>query len=187
MIRLIANQKGISMIEILIVVVIVGFLATMGIPGYLELKKNSYQQSGMAQLAAYHRSAKIMMGEFAYNSGNFAALGFKLEGDYYYRIMATHFKDPPGYYPNQDTCISTERPALNVKDLCSVFCGESKSMCTDSDNYPWREILTASSYQQPSGKTPVVNDMAFKVYAFSNDEENYLCTDQAGVYAGDCP
>ena len=186
MVRLIINQKGISMIEILIVVVIVGFLATMGIPGYLELKKNSYQQSGMAQLAAYHRSAKIMMGEFAYNPGNFAAIGFKLEGDYYYRIVADDHTNPPDYYPNQDSCISTERPALNVIGGCSVLCGEANSKCSDVDNYPWRELLTASSYKT-GHKTPAVNDMTFKVYAFSNDEQNYLCTDERGVYAGDCP
>ena len=176
MLKLIANQKGISMIEILIVVVIVGILATMGIPGYQQLKKNSYQQSGMAQLAAYHRSAKIMMGEFAYNPGNFVAIGFKLEGDYYYRIVANHNEDPPEYYPNQSTCFSTESyPACN--QLCDTLA------CSEP---PWREILTASSYED-SHETPEVDDMSFKVYAFSNDVDNYLCTDEAGVYAGDCP
>ena len=174
MIRLITNQKGMSMIEILIVVVIVGLLATMGIPGYQELKKNSYQQSGMAQLAAYHRSAKIMIGEFAYNPGNFVALGFKLEGDYYYRIIAEDGEDPPEYYPNQNTCISTE----SITD-CNQLCDPGPPI-----DCPWRELL--SSYED-SHKPPEVNEMTFKVYAFSNDEENYLCTDEAGVYAGDCP
>ena len=176
MIKLIVNQKGLSMIEILIVVVIVGLLATMGIPGYQQLRKNSYQQSGMAQLAAYHRSAKIMMGEFAYNPGNFVAIGFKLEGDYYYRIVAADGDDPPDYYPNQNNCISTES-----ETRCSQLC--------DAGDCPWREIL--NSYNQPPGKNPRVDDaktgMTFEVYAFSDDVENYLCTDEAGVYAGDCP
>ena len=176
MVKLITNQKGMSMIEVLIVVVIVGLLATMGIPGYQQLKKNSYQQSGMAQLAAYHRSAKIMMGEFAYNPGNFVALGFRLEGDYYYRIIAEDGEDPPEYYPDQGSCISTE----SLSD-CNQFCDPPD--CSDP---PWREILTATSYKT-SHKTPEVDDMAFKVYAFSDDEENYLCTDTTGVYAGDCP
>ena len=168
MVKLITSQKGISMIEILIVVVIVGILGTMGIPGYQELKRSSFQHSGMAQLAAYHRSAKIMMGEFGYNPGNFVALGFKLEGDYYYRIMAAHNQAPPAYYPNDVFCIATD-------DTCSYFCSPP---C-------WRELLTPSTYKT-AHKTPVVNDMSFKVYAFSDDPENYLCTDEAGVYAGDC-
>ncbi len=180
MVRLILNQKGISMIEILIVVVIVGLLATMGIPGYQQLKRNSYQQSGMAQLAAYHRAAKIMIGEFAYNPGNFVAIGFKLEGDYYYRIKAADGEDPPDYYPNQGSCESTEVPTL--PGGCSQFCEGSPLEC------PWRELL--SSYKDASplpSPTISVDGMRFKAYAYSNDEENYLCTDEAGVYAGDCP
>ena len=184
------------MVEILIVVVIVGFLATMGIPGYLELKRNSYQQSGMAQLAAYHRSAKLMIGEFAYNPGNFVALGFKFEGDYYYRIItADGAEDPPEYYPNKDDCISTKRPALNAEVGCSVFCGNANFKCNSSDDYPWRELLTESSYKDnlsscipfTDDRCPGVDKMRFRTYAFSNDEENYLCTDEAGVYPGDCP
>ena len=184
MVKLLINQKGISMVEILIVVVIVGLLATMGIPGYLELKRNSYQQSGMAQLAAYHRAAKLMIGEFTYNPGNFVAIGFKLEGDYYYRIVAMDGTDPPEYYPDQNTCISTERPALNKMKGCSVFCGNANSKCSSADDYPWRELL--SSYDETPG-TPDVKKMEFKVYGFSDDSKNYLCTDHRGVYVGDCP
>ena len=179
MVRLVLNQKGISMIEILIVVVIVGLLATMGIPGYQQLKKNSYQQSGMAQLAAYHRAAKIMIGEFAYNPGNFVAIGFKLEGDYYYRIKAADGEDPPAYYPDQPDCVSTED---NTK--CNQLC----DLTVTPMECPWRELL--SSYKDASplpSPTISVDGMRFKAYAYSNDEENYLCTDEAGVYAGDCP
>lgn len=173
MAKLITSQKGLSMIEILVVVTIIGLLASMGIPGYQELRRNSFQHSGMAQLAAYHRSAKIMMGEFGYNPGNFVGVGFRLEGEYYYRITAADNKngtvsDPPDYYPNDDACVATN-------DTCSYFCSPP---C-------WKEILTSSTYTSP--KTPEVDDMSFKVYAFSDDTNNYLCTDEAGVYAGDCP
>lgn len=182
----IIDQKGFSILEVMTAVVIAGLLIVMAVPNYQELKKNGYKKAAMAHLASYHRSAKIMIAEFGYNPGNFVAIGYEPEGDFYYRLIATDgggatcavssppsscaAHDPPAYYPNQNTCISTEF--------------DTGSNCNEINPRRWQELL--DSYNT-TNTTASVNGMSFKVYAASNEADDYFCADQSGVYGGDCP
>lgn len=106
------NNKGFSMIEVLTVVAIIGVLATTAIASYQNLVKNSRQKQAKAELAAYYRGTKLMIGELGYNPSNFPAVGFKPEGDLYYRFIAADHtslsNNPPSVYPNEETCTTTE-------------------------------------------------------------------------------
>ena len=170
MAHLVTNHNGFSIIEVMVVVTIIGLLAVISVPNYQEFKRNSHRQAATAHLASYHRSAKIMIGEFGYNPGNFVAIGFEPEGDYYYRIIAAdNTEDPPAYYPNEDNCVSTH---------------STSSTCQQISPHLWQELLNNAEYKS---KTAEVKGKRFKVYAVSDKADDYLCTDQTEVYIGDCP
>ena len=169
------NKKGFSIIEIMVVASILGMLSLMLIPSYQEFKKNGHRQAARVHLSTYQRSAKMMIGEFGYNPGNFVALGFQPEGNIYYRIVAADSsRNPPDYYPNNDTCFSTEHDSGHTINHSSCNCDTGYS---DS----WRETL--SNY---SNKTPTINGRSFKVYAVSDQSDDFLCTNESDVFTGDC-
>ncbi len=174
------NKKGFSIIEIMVVASILGLLSLMLMPSYQEFKKNGHRQAARVHLSTYQRSAKMMIGEFGYNPGNFVALGFQPEGNIYYRIIAADSnRNPPDYYPNNDCCFSTGHDSNHTHTNCT---GTNDCVdCGAGYRDAWQETL--SNY---SNKTATVNGRSFKVYAVSDKSDDFLCTNEADVFTGDC-
>ena len=82
------THKGISILEIIIFIIVLGALGVMSFMGYKKVQQNSHQKQAMVHLASYLKSSKLAMQELRFNPGNFEALGFMPEGKLYYRIIA---------------------------------------------------------------------------------------------------
>lgn len=74
------NQKGFSLVELLVVVIIIAIIAAIAIPNLLSSRRNANQASAKANLRTIH-SAEITY--FAANGtyGDFAALAATANGD----------------------------------------------------------------------------------------------------------
>lgn len=187
----ILNNKGVTIIESMVIVAILGMLVSIAIPSYRELRKRSFQKQATAHLVNYHRSAKLMIAEFGFNPGNFEALGFRPEGDLYHRIVAADNTSDtlPDAYPNNDNCFSTN----DTQDTSTIV-----NDCSDDFSTWWNE--TSSNYwdnnytggTKPAG-TPSISGKEFFVYAYppgdhnTNTESDYLCAShQKDVFVGNC-
>ena len=97
---LMENQRGFSLTELMIVVAIIGILATIAIPNFLRYQAKAKQTEAKSNLVALH-TAEIAY--FAENNGfvdDFNAIGFGVSGAsqrYYYELgNANQGTLPPG-------------------------------------------------------------------------------------------
>ena len=92
------NQKGFTLIELMIVVVIIGILAAIAIPNYRAYLANARRSEVKVNLAAIHKS------EIAFHVANgrfsgFSEIGWGITGAsqrFTYRTMATDSAGNPG-------------------------------------------------------------------------------------------
>ncbi|MFK8138654.1 MAG: type IV pilin protein [Bdellovibrionales bacterium] len=114
------NQKGFSLIELMIVVAIIGVLAAIAVPNYQKFVRKSKQAEAKSLLSGYYTSAKATMAEYGYHIGNFPRIGFNPEGELTYRLQTTD--SGQAEYNNAVSaldvagCISTE----NASNVCAV-------------------------------------------------------------------
>ncbi len=84
------NQKGFTLIELMIVVAIIGILAAIAIPNFLKYQAKSRQAEAKINLAGIYVAETSYFGEQA-RYGSFAEVGFALAGSsnrYTYRSGA---------------------------------------------------------------------------------------------------
>lgn len=182
------SHKGISILEITIFIMVLGLLGFFSVLGYKKFQQNSYQKQAMAHLAAYLKSSKLAIEEFGFNPGNFEALGFMPEGKLYYRIIAAdnNSQKIPLSQRNNKFCFSTEECGNTCNSGNSVETLKAKTKgccCSVLFTNGWEEVLP----QYNEHKTSTVENHAFKVYAFSETVEDYLCVNQDDVYIQGCP
>ena len=147
------DQKGISLAEILITLVIVGVLTVIGIPHYLKSQRKAKQNEAKTLLVKLYASERTFIAEWGYGTPNFHQLGFFPRGNYFYNagwdsssvkgdnvnkvngsVTIADYKGP--YLPSDlnrkslgynDTTLSTTdlEDFTNVKEICkdSVFKG----------------------------------------------------------------
>lgn len=98
----------------MIVVAIIGILASVAIPNFQRFQRKARQSEASSLLAAYHSAQKATYSEWSFYPGNFSASGFNPDGQLTYRITAanniTGFTAAPGLQPivgYSATCLTT--------------------------------------------------------------------------------
>ncbi len=80
------SQKGFSLIELMVVVVIIGFLVGMGLPQYQKYVMKSKRSEGKSLLSGMYTAQKSFYAEWTQYYGDFDAVGYGLEGDLTYGV-----------------------------------------------------------------------------------------------------
>ena len=111
------NQKGFTLIELMIVVAIIGILAAIAIPNFLKYQAKARQTEAKTNLGGIFVASTSYFGELA-QYGNFAQIGFELAGAsnrYTYRsgLVAPTF----GASSNTD---GTDRIAQGIGTCCDA-------------------------------------------------------------------
>lgn len=160
------NNKGFSLVELMVVVAIIGILASIAIPSLQKYMAKARQSEAKTSLASLYTAEKAFFAEFNTYTTNFLALGFQPEGLLRY---ATGFSaagpsgaqgylngygysgtlTPPSYY-------STTTPS-STSDVC------------DAGGVPGARPCTMTSEANPSGLTAAdANASTFTAKASSN-------------------
>ncbi len=80
MLRTVYQQRGFSLIELMIVVALIGILAAIAIPNFLTYQARAKQSEAKTNLAAIHTAAVIYFAEQNAYGETFSAIGFAVTG-----------------------------------------------------------------------------------------------------------
>lgn len=98
--RNIRNNKGFTLIELMIVVVIIGILAAIAIPKFSNVgnsAKEKEAQGVVKQVYTLQETYRVRFGSFATDSANLARVGWMAPNTKHYDIAAETYTAANGY------------------------------------------------------------------------------------------
>ena len=75
------NQKGFSLVELMVVVAIIGILAAIAIPNYQKFQRKSQQVEAKTMMSGLYASQITFMNEWNFLSASFNQIGYEIIGD----------------------------------------------------------------------------------------------------------
>lgn len=115
------NQKGFSLIELMVTIAIMAILSVIAIPSYKSFQARARQKEGLNLMTTYYTAAHATFAEFDLFPGNFVATAFAPVGALNYRIQAADGTDIPGAL-NDNACISSQNTLnCNCGGACPTF------------------------------------------------------------------
>ena len=80
------NQKGFSLVELMVVVAIIGILAAVAVPSVNKYMAKARQSEAKANLSAYYGAQKIFYTDYTIFDSQFTVIGYKPEGRMRYNV-----------------------------------------------------------------------------------------------------
>ena len=106
---MLSNNKGFSLIELMVVVAIIAILSTIAIPSYQVFQAKARQKEGFALLGGYFQAAHASRTEYNFFPGNLVGTGFAPVGTMNYGLWVADSGNALPYGQNNDnTCLNLE-------------------------------------------------------------------------------
>lgn len=129
------NNKGFSLIELMVVVAIIGILATVAVPQVQKYMAKAKQSEAKALLMDYYSHQKSFFGEYNGYSKFFGLIGFAPEGALSYKVgMATDAYaagDAPTNYNGQVPVAGTAADTTETSTYCPLALTAGVPRCTE--------------------------------------------------------
>ena len=174
------SQMGFSLIELMVVVVIIGILATVGVPQYQKFQMKAKRSEAKALLGGMYTAQKAFFAEWNQYYGDFNAVGYGLDGDMGYLVgftgagnngPATH---PSGTYKNNPATIYHGDESTGFCNAAD--CTVSKSGATVT-NLNTSAAVTAATTFKFGAIANLDSDSTFDRWNIDEDRKLQLVTD----------
>lgn len=153
------NNKGFSLIELMVVVAIIAILASFAIPQYQSFQAKARQKEGVTLLGGFYTAAQATQAEINFYPGNFRAMGFNPAGQLHYRITSVNNATAvPTGHPTEADCVSTFNGV--------TVCGANDAPMGGTWTVAWREVLAGvARADDPALCAAAVSDTTFTACA----------------------
>lgn len=130
------NNKGFSLVELMIVVAIIGILTSVAIPNYKRFQMKARQGEAKGQLSAVYMAEKSFQQEWGQYFGDFRDIGYAPEGSltYYVTLKAAGgvgVKSPPASVYTYGGGAGAD--ASPTKFDTTTYCAIANSNCVETD------------------------------------------------------
>lgn len=101
------NKKGVTLIELLIVIAIIGILAVIAVPAYIGQQKNAARTEGYSNL----ENLRLLEEQFFAENGQYAPAGAAVGTKIYYKAGDTSISNSsnlPGFKPGEAASLNFE-------------------------------------------------------------------------------
>ncbi len=128
---MLSNNKGFSLIELMVVVAIIAILSTIAIPSYQIFQAKARQKEGFALLGGYFQAAQAARTEYNFFPGNFVGTGFAPVGSLGYRVVTADNGTPLPFGQVQEAaCITTANGVCTTPNFAEwLECGDAGTTC----------------------------------------------------------
>lgn len=132
------NQKGFSLIELMIVVAIIGILATIAVPNFNRFQVKARQTEAKTNLAAIWTAEQSFFTEWAGYYGDFRDIGVNLEGTLRYNVGFANNGTfaPTGGFSNSSAGACAVRSAFNASSNCACINPAGTAGCQRATGFP---------------------------------------------------
>lgn len=113
------DNKGFSLIEMIVVMALIAILSTIGFPAYRNYQARARRTQGFTLLNGYYTSAHAAHAEFGWYPGNLVQTDYQPTGMLHYRLQVSDGKDAP-IALNDNACINTAQNC-NCAGGCPSF------------------------------------------------------------------
>ena len=186
----IKKNSGFSLVELMVVVAIIGILASIAVPNFQRFQSRARQSEVRTNLGSFYQAAKASRAEYSFYPGNLPATGWQPEGTLRYLFISSDHSTPcstptaPTALPPvgggcDDRCVQTDStscplsyiPGSATSPWSNVFPGTSSSAPVSIGGGIVITVTTSSSVGAiPPSPAPFTNNNAFIVVACGNLE-----------------
>ncbi len=117
------NNKGFSLIELMVVVAIIAILSTIAIPSYQTFQAKARQKEGFSLMGGYFQAAQASRAEYTFFPGEFVGTGFAPNGTVNYEVVAMDFgaNSLPYMQVEDDACVNLSAAMCDCGGACATF------------------------------------------------------------------
>lgn len=161
------NQKGFSLVELMVVVAIIGILASIAIPSLQKYMAKARQSEAKTSLASLYTAEKAFFAEYNTYTTDFTAIGYQPEGQLRYSTgyngagasgastyLATYgFTYPPSGVPTYSTSTACDAAGTSPQTKTCIMTAEADPTGlsgTDADSSTFTAKASSKIYKSAS-------------------------------------